>query len=97
MSDAYGRVLDKMLGMSGELSQVEQILGRALHYPRYCDDQENFPGTTDADGVCTGDHAPATIAMEAARRIDRLEKFIMSTIGIAEDDPEILGKILRGI
>lgn len=31
-----------------------QILGRALGFPIYCEDQKNFPGTTAADGVCTG-------------------------------------------
>lgn len=57
-----------------ELNEVEQILGRALGFPRYCDDQENFPGTTDADGVCTGDVTPAVLAIMAATRIVELEK-----------------------
>jgi predicted DNA-binding protein (MmcQ/YjbR family) len=52
--------------------EVEQVLGRALGYPLYADDQKNFPGTTEADGVCVGDHVPASLADEAAREIARL-------------------------
>lgn len=49
--------------------EISQTLGRALGYPRYCDDQKNFPGATDEDGVCVGDHVAETLANEAARRI----------------------------
>ena len=52
--------------------EIEQTLGRALGYPRYADDQKNFPGATDADGVCVGEHVAETLAMEAAREIARL-------------------------
>jgi len=49
--------------------EVEQVLGKALGYPWYKDDQKNFPGTTVADGVCVGDHVPESLLDEAARRI----------------------------
>ena len=49
-----------------------QTLGKALGYPRYCDDQKNFPGATEADGVCVGDHVAESLAEEAARRIKEL-------------------------
>lgn len=52
--------------------EIEQILGAALGYPRYCDDQTNFPRATEADGVCTGDHVPVTLAVEAAEKIKAL-------------------------
>ena len=52
--------------------EIEQILGRSLGYPRFCDDQKNFPGTTDADGVAVGEHVAATLAAEAADRINHL-------------------------
>ena len=55
--------------------EIAQILGRALGYPRYCDDQKNFPGTTDADGVCVGDHTAESLAAEVADKIDRLEHY----------------------
>ena len=51
---------------------VEQALGRVLGYPRYVDDQGAFPSATEADGVCTGDHVPETLAMEAVRAITDL-------------------------
>jgi len=49
--------------------KVEQILGKALGYPWYKDDQKNFPGATEKDGVCVGDHVPESILAEAAKRI----------------------------
>lgn len=91
------RNLDRVIGIHAEFTLIDQVLGRALHYPRYVDDQENFPGATEEDGVCTGENTPASLAMQAAKRIDRLEKFIMSTIGSVESDPEILGNFLRGV
>lgn len=54
-------------------NRIEQILGAALGYPRYCDDPTNFPGATEADGVCVGDHVAESLAEEAARRIVALE------------------------
>lgn len=50
-------------------ARICQILGAALGYPWYKDDQENFPGATEADGVCVGDHIAETLASEAADRI----------------------------
>jgi hypothetical protein len=53
--------------------EVCQRLGKALGYPWFKDDQENFPSATEESGVCTGDHVAETIAAEAARRIGNLE------------------------
>lgn len=53
-----------------------QTLGAALHYPRYCDDQNSFPGATEADGCCTGDHVAESLAREAARTITVMEGMI---------------------
>lgn len=53
--------------------EIEQTLGAALGYPRFCDDQDAFPGATEADGVCVGDHTPETLAEEAAERIVTLQ------------------------
>jgi outer membrane protein TolC len=49
--------------------RIEQVLGRALGYPRYADDPKNFPDATDEDGVCVGDHVPITLAEEAAAKL----------------------------
>jgi len=66
--------------------EIEQILGAALGYPRYCDDPINFPDATEADGVCVGDHVAETLAEEAAARIVTLQ----SGKGVASPDYEFL-------
>lgn len=48
---------------------VEQVLGKALGYPMYSSDQKNFPGTTDKDGVCVGEHVPESLLDEAAGKL----------------------------
>lgn len=58
---------------SRENDEIEQILGRALGFPRYCDDQRNFPGATEADGVCVGPQVAITLAQDASDRIRSLE------------------------
>lgn len=54
-------------------NEVCQTLGKALRYPWFKDDQANFPGATEADGVCVGDHVAESLAAEAAKRIAELE------------------------
>ena len=61
-------------GRTKTCREVEEIAGRALGYPRFCDDQTNFPGATDADGVCIGDHVTETIVEELANRVRMLTK-----------------------
>jgi len=56
--------------------EVCQILGAVLNYPRFCDDQKNFPGSTPEDGVFVGEHVAETIAAEAADKITNLKKVI---------------------
>ena len=51
------------------LRECEQIAGKALGYPWFKDDQKNFPGTTEADGVCIGDHVGDTVVAELASRL----------------------------
>jgi len=60
-------------GYQQECREVEQELGKALGYPWYKDDQKNFPGTTEADGVCVGEHTPGTIAAEASTKLVELK------------------------
>lgn len=55
-------------------NEIEQTLGKALGYPWYKDDQKNFPGSTEKDGVCVGEHVAESIASEAANRIEKLTK-----------------------
>ena len=49
-------------------NDIQQILGKALDYPWYKDDQKNFPGATEADGVCVGEHVAVTLAAEMAAK-----------------------------
>lgn len=71
-SDYRLRYHDLRQKVIAEFHDIEQTLGSALGYPRYCDDQKNFPGAEPKDGVCVGDHVAATLAQEAAATIHRL-------------------------
>ena len=46
--------------------EIQQLLGKALGWPWYKDDQKNFPGATEADGVFVGEHVAVTLAAEIA-------------------------------
>lgn len=78
----------QLKGYQQECYDVEQALGKALGYPWHKDDQRNFPGATEADGVCVGEHVPATIASEAAGRIAELEARIEDYQVSAHTDDE---------
>ncbi len=58
--------------MSKSNDEICQSLGKALGYPWFKDDQRNFPGATEGNGVCVGDHVAESIADEAASRISAL-------------------------
>lgn len=64
-------------------AEIQQILGAALGYPRFVDDQANFPGATEDDGVCVGDHVGVTLAMEAAEEIERLRMILAIVAGVS--------------
>jgi hypothetical protein len=89
----YDRTIDKMFGdiqklkevrdkMIKESQEIEQILGKALGYPWYKDDPNNFPNATEADGVCVAPNTAASLAMEAADRIRDLEDKLMDHINV---------------
>ncbi|MGF3022659.1 hypothetical protein ACQVP2_07505 [Methylobacterium aquaticum] len=60
-------------GYRHHLDQCAQIAGKALGYPWFKDDQQNFPGSTDADGVCIGDHVGDSIVEELARAYEAVK------------------------
>ena len=66
------RIAELKKAASAQAHEIEQALGRALHYPNLKDDPKNFPGVTE-DYFCVGEHVPETLAIEAARRITELE------------------------
>ncbi len=55
-------------GIAKQSLEIEQTCGKVLDYPWFKDDQKNFPGATEKDGVCVGDHVAETIAAELARK-----------------------------
>jgi hypothetical protein len=66
---------DKMLK---EFNNIEQILGKALGYPWFKDDPENFPEATEETGVCVGEHVAVTLALEAADKIKELKDALIT-------------------
>lgn len=60
-------------GYRKHLDACEQIAGKALGYPWFMNDQANFPGATEADGVCIGEHVGDTIVEELANRLKAIE------------------------
>lgn len=77
--------------------EVCQVLGKALGYPWFKDDQKNFPGTTEVNGVCVGDHVAESIADEAADRIALLESVLaaaqtfVAKLDLVHNDPRYIG------
>jgi hypothetical protein len=80
----YARIIDeqqeeiaslnkRVVKMLKEFQEIEQILGKALNYPWFKDDQETFPNATEADGVVST--GPTwLVATEAADKIKELQE-----------------------
>ena len=96
LSQSEARV--KMLEKAGSTVNEEicQTLGKALGYPWIKDDQKNFPGATESDGVCVGEHVAESIAAEAARKISQSEAARVAAAKAAEDVVEF-GKRMSNI
>ena len=58
--------------------EIEQACGKALGYPWYKDDQKNFPGATEEDGVCVNGYVAEIVA--------ELVDTYTSTMLLLEDD-----------
>ena len=72
MGELRAEIARLRTALSKQNDEICQALGSALGYPKFCDDQANFPGTTEANGVCVGDHVAESIAAEAAGIIGKL-------------------------
>ena len=55
-------------GVLQQNQNIEQTCGKVLGYSWFKDDQKNFPGATEKDGVCVGEHVAETIVSELAKR-----------------------------
>lgn len=75
-------ILAQRDGLYASVRDAEQVLGAALGYPHYSDDQESFPGATKDDGVCLGDHTLVTLCVEAARELRRLARIEIRQIEV---------------
>lgn len=59
-----------------ESRAIEQMCGKALGYPWFKDDQKNFPGADEADGVCLGEHVTETIVAELVSAYNKLKESV---------------------
>lgn len=83
-----------------ELStEVEQVLGKALYYPYYSEDQKNFPGSTKEDGVCVGDHVPESLLDAASKFIEdratAAEKRLQEIVVLQTKNKELQDEVKR--
>ena len=62
--------------LSLQHDSICQTLGKALGFPWHKDDQVNFPGATEANGVCVGDHVAESLAEMAADHIEKQRGYI---------------------
>jgi hypothetical protein len=58
---------------SEQNDEIGQIAGKALGYPWFKDDQRNFPGATEENGVCVGEHVAESITLELANKYVQLK------------------------
>ena len=68
LNAANQRIKHMRDGIAKQNQTIEQACGKVLGYPWFKDDQKNFPGSTEKDGVCVGDHVAETIVSELAKR-----------------------------
>src|SRR5688572_5902717 len=73
LHEAEAQVAALKAAMSKQDEEICQILGKALGYPWFKDDQANFPGATEEHGVCVGDEVAESLAMAAAGQLERLQ------------------------
>ena len=79
--------------------EIQQVVGKALGYPWFKDDQKNFPCSIEADGVCVGEHVAVTLADEAAATIADLRRQLAEadarTAKAVEEEREACAKIVE--
>lgn len=85
-AESQARIAQLEKGCAQQNEEICQTLGKVLGYPWFKDDQKNFPGATEAEGVCVGEHVAETIAAEAAARITALERELARKAGELFDE-----------
>lgn len=69
LAEREATIADFKQASAKENDEICQLLGKAMGYPWFKDDQKNFPGSTEEHGVCVGEHVAVTLAMEAEKTI----------------------------
>lgn len=85
----------QITGYQHHLREAEQVAGIALGYPWFKDDQENFPGSTAADGVCVGEHIGETIVAELADKFTALKAEVVKAVEALEPFAEFASEYDR--
>lgn len=80
----------RVQGCIQEFCEIDQVLGKALGYPWYKDDPVNFPDATEADGVCTADQTPVTLAMDAAERLKTTNHKAEYLLSLLREDADLM-------
>lgn len=104
VADVYQKAATALASLAAELTRlragcvkddadIQQTLGKVLGYPWFKDDQKNFPGATEADGVCVGPHVAASLAAEAAARITALAA---ENAALRKERDDALAKLAAG-
>ena len=93
LASKISRVLFLGKCLSKQDVEIQQTLGKVLGYPWFFHDQKNFPGATEEDGVCVGDHVAESIAEEAAREIERLKKDQETLVAVYNETVESYRKM----
>jgi hypothetical protein len=91
--EAADRIERLRAACSRQNEEICQVLGKALGYPWFKDDPANFPDATEEHGVCVGDHVAESLADEAAKRIERLERALAETKAALSDATAALASI----
>lgn len=76
---------------SQQNDSICQTLGKALGYPWFKDDQKIFPGATEENGVCVGDHVAESLADEICKELEHLRaqnKWLQSALRACVDGHE---------
>ena len=68
LNTANGELSRLKLAYAKSHEEICQVVGKALGYPWFKDDQKNFPGATEECGVCVGEHVAETIVAELASK-----------------------------
>ena len=85
LNEANQRIKHLRDGIAKQNQTIEQACGKVLGYPWFKDDQKNFPGATEKDGVCVGEHVAETIVSELAKRHTEVLARIKRLEEVAED------------